>query len=187
MRVRSALKRAVRDALREFCNFADTECDITPPPGQPFASAGKWFVAVWDGTRSWEHSGSVMTRLSVNITVSLKINAPHDRIGNKEIDLSEQQEGLNDRVGRICSMLFAQQWVISQYFNNFLGTQFNGMLEAPRPISDGPPEECTAEWFHGEMPAKLWQTPTRKLPAGYRCTINYGNALIAQYIEEGTG
>jgi len=191
MRIRAAIKRAIRDAIRQNCNFKQEECDIVAPPGRPHPVAGKWFVGIWDGSRSWEHSGSVMMRMNFNVTVSMKITAPQDRIGTKELDLSEQQEGLNEVVGRISSMLFAWQWKIAAEVNSNLAavtaSSVNGILEAPRPLNDGPPEECTADWFGGIQPADKWRTNTRGLPAGYRCTINYGGALVAQYISEGTG
>ncbi len=191
MRLRAALKRAVRDAIRQYCGFAEGECDITPPPGKPHPRAGRWFVAVWDGPRSWEHSASLMMRLSVNITVSLSVgNTPTDRLGTKAIDqASDPQDGLNERVGQIATMLYSQQWSIAQQADNLMSAGpgnsgiVNGILEAGRPLSDTGPEERPHSWWNSLQP----QATTVPAAAGYACTLTYGGVLVAQHIEEGTG
>jgi hypothetical protein len=167
MRLRAALKAAVRDCLRIELGFTAGECEVCPQPGRPFPSAGQRFLAVCDAQQTANHTMSVDSYYTFQVVASVKVGAvPFDRTGVGVIDA---EQGVNDLVESVAAVVFAKQWQIVGDANAKLSPAVNGVLEAPRPMNLGTPEEVGFDWFGAEAP----QGRGGRTVAGYKASVSF--------------
>ena len=168
MRVRAALKLAVRDALRQELGLQPGECDVCPPPGRPHPRAGRRFLAVCDGPQTSQHTMSIDSYYTFLVVGSMQAGqAPFDRLGTGLIDA---EAGINDLIESVAAVVFAKQWAISTDADAKLSPAVNGVLEAPRPTNLTTAEEVGYDWFGAEPPQ---QARGVRAVAGYRASVAF--------------
>lgn len=157
----NALLRSVRDQLRASTGsgglgYATAACEITPD-GRPAPRAGKFFVAVHQGGRQQIDEEGTEETYAVNVTVSMRVDGPWDRIGPDLLALATL--GVNDRAAAIRANLTNNQYKVMNYANVLFSAVpdgsggsglVNGFVEPLWYRGEEGPTLVGGGWFHAD-------------------------------------
>lgn len=169
MSVRRAMKQAVVEYLGANDGWLPEHIAITGTGGKPRPNCGDWFVGVWGAQRQWNMTTAAQVSMSVNVTLTQRFNGPVDRW---DVALDELEEGFDERMDHLASILFAGQNEIRARADDLMPAGLGGFVEAPHPIYDSEPEPVRADWFHSSDDGGRNQGDGNLY--GFKSTLLYG-------------
>ncbi len=172
MSIRRTMKQATLEICKAEMGWLAGQVAIVRRGGKPRPDCGEWFLGIWAGTREWGMTTASYPRMSVQLTLTLKISGPIDRY---DVALDEEEDGFDDHMDQLAGFLFANQNKIRERADQLMPAGCTGFVCAPRPINDPEPETVGPQWFDG-APAN------HRIPGGigdgdicgFRSTLIYG-------------
>lgn len=166
MSVRRSMKQAVVEHVTSQ-GWPDFQAAIVAAPGKPNPDCGVLFLGVWGASRQWASKTSAEVQMAVNLTLTMRIDTPSDRWS---VSLDELEDGFDEVMDTLASILYQGQNEIRARADELMPAGLTGFVEAPRPLSDGEPVRCTADWWD----ARPGRGEGDGLIYGFRSTLQFG-------------
>ncbi len=179
---RRALLLATRDQLRTGLGLPTTKpllCEVMfdgePPPG-----CGKTFYSVHRGPRDNSCRHSLDETYAANVTITMRVNEPYDRIGT---DLMEKAAtGMDLQADKVRSLIHmnytlmnaANAYILSDYVAAGGAGVIYGFSEPLYFQGDGEPRIVGPDWFKADV------TESTQAPIGIAQTLRFGGARRLQ-------
>ncbi len=167
-----ALLYAVRDGIRGArIGYDHASCEIMDD-GRPPARCGNWFVAIHGGNARSQRDNQLFERYEFSVTVTARVIAPLDRVGDQQIALNlariplAERNGFNAKVDKLRSFLHmnwalvvltnqtppsANDNIVAWSDTSVTGPTVYGFCEPMRGQITVPiPKMVGAEWFGGD-------------------------------------